>query len=443
MLPARGVSKSHAELIFEGGSLLLRDLGSTNGTFLNGEAIAEATLHPADHLAFGPVTLTLECLATTDGEIVLSLPKPPSHGTAGQRREDRLITTGTVAVDPHQAGPEEVLRSGARLCFAPGHLPGRSPAMELLYEQMEAVAATTLPVLLVGETGVGKEGLARTLHLSSARSRGPFVALNCAAIPGELLEAELFGIGKGVATGVSARDGKFRLAHGGTLFLDEIGDMPGALQAKLLRAVQEKEIEPVGGQAPMALDVRVISATHAHLEERVAAGTFRRDLYYRLAGYVLPVPPLRERREDLPALVEHFLRLATEETGRRVEGMTAGALRRLGDRRWPGNVRELAHEIRRLVCRCREGEVIFGEMVAAEPTPEAVPGPAEEPRGPASPPREGFDPARLTSLNLEELEGRAVAEALRRAGGKQVRAAKLLGISRTALYRRLQRLGLG
>jgi hypothetical protein len=209
--------------------------------------------------------------------------------------------------------PERVVHPDADvdargLVFPEGWVDGTSSAMASLYDQMRPLVRGDLPVLIVGETGTGKELIARMLHASSPRGQGPFVAVNCAAIPGELLEAEMFGIVKGAATGVTERPGKFRLAHGGTLFLDEIGDMSLDLQAKLLRALQEKEVQPVGSNAPVPVDIRVLAATNSDLGSRIEAGRFRRDLYHRLAGYRLRVPPLRERPEDVPALVTSFLR---------------------------------------------------------------------------------------------------------------------------------------
>src|SRR5262249_45856139 len=209
------------------------------------------------------------------------------------------------------------------LVFPEGYVPGRSPAVLELYGRMRAFLDGDVPVLLLGETGVGKEQLARILHLSSRRAAAPFVAVNCAAIPADLLESEMFGIARGVATGVAERRGNFQLAEGGTLFLDEIGEMPLPLQAKLLRALQGKEIRPVGG-ASQAIDVRVVAATNSDIERRTEDGRFRRDLYYRIAGFVIRVPPLRERRDDIPALVERFAAVFARDLGRAVRGIAAG-----------------------------------------------------------------------------------------------------------------------
>ena len=315
------------------------------------------------------------------------------------------------------------------LVLPEGYVPGDSRAARHLHEQLRPLVHGDLPVLLLGETGVGKEFLARILHDSSPRRRGPFVAVNCAAIPADLLEAEMFGISKGVATGVAERRGKFQMAEGGTLFLDEIGDMPPGLQAKLLRALQEKEIQPVGG-APAAVDIRVIAATNSDLERRMEEGRFRRDLYFRVAGFALRVPPLRERREDVPALVEAFLRAFARESGKRLRGITVKALRLLIAYAWPGNVRELEHEVRRLAHLCPQGEAIDSTMISPH---IAAPGPSHDPA------------AALGILdlgkNVDALERRLIAEALAQAQGNRSRAAKLLGVSRNGLAIKMKRLG--
>ncbi len=332
-----------------------------------------------------------------------------------------------------QAAQGPLQAASRALVFPEGYTAGGSPAMAALYAQMRPLVQGDLPVLVVGETGVGKEYVARIFHASSRRSRGPLVAINCAAIPAELLEAEMFGVGKGVATGVVERQGKFQLANGGTLFLDEIGDMSKELQAKLLRALQEKQIQPLGS-APVAVDIRFIAATNTDIERRMDEGRFRRDLYYRIAGSVLRVPPLRERREDIPALVEAFLRAFARDAGTGVRGVTVKALRALCDYRWPGNVRELEHEVRRLVSLCPAGEAIDSSQLsphvaAGAPVATRAESVAEE-----------------VSLNLaasvEKLEATLIREAMARAGGNQTHAAKLLGISRNGLALKLQRLGI-
>jgi DNA-binding NtrC family response regulator len=225
---------------------------------------------------------------------------------------------------------------------------GRSPAMQPVFEKIEAVASTEATVLLVGESGTGKELAARAIHWNGARREGPFVAVNCAAIPDTLLESELFGHEKGAFTGAQRkRRGLFAEADGGTLFLDEIADMSLALQAKLLRALQDKTVRPVGGNQEMQLDVRVVSATNRDLPALVREGTFREDLYYRLAVIPIRLPSLRERAEDIPLLAQHFLERAAETLGRRFEGFAEDALAWLVRQPWPGNVRQLENVVER------------------------------------------------------------------------------------------------
>ncbi len=344
------------------------------------------------------------------------------------------------------SGEHQWPRDYPGLVFPPDYVYAQSALMAKIYRLMQTLAMGDLPILIIGETGAGKEYLAQILHGSSPRRRGPFIAINCAAIPAELLEAELFGIGEGVATGVSAKEGRLQLANGGTIFLDEIGDMSADLQAKLLRALQEKEVHPVG-RDPVSVDVRVLAATNQDLSQRIKDGSFRSDLYYRLAGYMLEIPPLRRRPEDIPALVEHFMRSTAKELGRPIRGLTVRALRLLCTYTWPGNVRELANEVRRAVYLCPENRTVESSILSPairdqEPTelPESGPPAA---KGPETEEDLSTHLALgLDSLNLEELEAQAIIEALRRCGNNQVQAAKLLGISRQSLRRRMERLGI-
>jgi DNA-binding NtrC family response regulator len=357
-------------------------------------------------------------------------------GEVGLRRGDleavlHLLVALLQRVRPRRTAPLPARGADVPgLEFPAGYVPGESQTMRAFYAQMRPLVQGDLPVLLLGETGVGKEFLARILHDSSRRRGGPFVAINCAAIPAELLEAEMFGIGKGIATGVVERRGKFQMAEGGTLFLDEIGDMPLELQAKLLRALQEKEVQPVGG-APLSVDIRVVAATNSDLHRRMEEGRFRRDLYFRVAGFALRVPPLRERREDVPALVERFLRTFSHETGKGVHGITVKALRALIEYPWPGNVRELEHEVRRLVYLCPAGEAVDSAMIS----PHVA---ADVPAAGAALPVETLE----LEANVGALERRLIREALERAGGNRSQAARLLGISRNGLAIKMERLGI-
>jgi DNA-binding NtrC family response regulator/pSer/pThr/pTyr-binding forkhead associated (FHA) protein len=319
-----------------------------------------------------------------------------------------------------------------RLRFPDGYVPGESSSMRALFRLMESLAGSDLPALVVGETGVGKEPIARTVHASSARASGPFVAVNCAAIPADLLEAEMFGIGRGVATGVEERRGRFLEASGGTLFLDEIADMPMPLQAKLLRALEEGEIHPVG-RPPLAIDVRIVAASNRDLRAEAEAGRFRRDLYYRIAGSVLAVPPLRERREDVPGLVGHFLRREMRAAEKRIRGLTVKTLEHLTSYRWPGNVRELEHEVRRLVHLVPGGGVVDSGMLSSH-----VLIPAEEPEGTAT----GADDTLELAAHTAALRRRLITTALARTDGNRSEAARLLGVSRNSLAQWIRELGI-
>ncbi len=425
LLPVRGVSRRHAVVCVGPEGVAVQDEGSRNGTFVGGEPVRSHVLQLGDEVRFGPVALQLEAVDAQDAELALEF-------ACASSVDARFPTQETAAVGPEariEARPE---RDG--LILPEGYVTGRSPAAARLQLEMKPLARSELPVLILGETGVGKECIARILHLSSRRA-GPFVAINCAAIPAELLEAEMFGIGKGVATGVVERTGKFQLAQRGTLFLDEIGDMPPPLQAKLLRALQEKEVQPVGG-APCAVDVRVLSATNSDLERRMEDGSFRRDLYYRLAGCALRVPPLRERREDIPVLVESFVRAFGREAGKAIRGVTVRALRALVDYSWPGNVRELEHELRRLAHLCPDGQPIESEMLSPPLRALLVRSPEAEASGP--PPAQGL----ALESHVEEVERRLISEALAKSGGNRSEAARLLGISRNGLALKMERLGI-
>ena len=315
-----------------------------------------------------------------------------------------------------------------------GHVVSRAPAMQELYGQIRSIAGSAVPILILGETGVGKEHVAELVHGASGRS-GPLVSVNCAAIPAELLEAELFGITKGVATGVRARTGRFQEAQNGTLFLDEIGDLPLSLQAKLLRVLQEQVVRPLGGEA-VALDVRVVSATHADLRRQMEEGKLRQDLFFRLAGFELLVPPLRERREDLSHLVRHFAKRTCREAGKTVRGVSLRAMERLEQHTWPGNIRQLEHEIRRAVLLCPAGQIVDSTVLS----------PSVSGSGPAPAETAATDDMPDFSLGLDqalrELERHWIVKALQATAGNQTRAAKKLGISRNGLLHRMKKLAL-
>ena len=301
-----------------------------------------------------------------------------------------------------------------------GDLLGSCPGMQEVYRQIEKVAPTDLSVLVVGETGTGKELVARELHRRSPRASGPFVAINCGALPETLLESELFGHVKGAFTGaVATRPGRFQLASGGTLFLDEVGDMPPVLQVKLLRALQDRTVQKVGDHREEAVDIRVIAATHRTLEEEVKRGAFREDLYYRLATLTLRVPPLRERGEDVAVLARGFLQTFGESYRAAARGFTPAALAAIRRHPWPGNVRELENRIKKAAV------LSDGPLVRAEDLdfpPEELP--------PLTPLQEAKD----------DFELRYVLEALKRHGGNRARTARALGVDPRTIFRLLERM---
>jgi len=307
-------------------------------------------------------------------------------------------------------------------------LVGHSPAMERLRELIARVAPTEGWVLVSGENGTGKEMVARAIHRASPRASGPFVDVNCAAIPETLIESELFGHERGAFTGaLSLRKGKFEQASGGTLFLDEVGDMALATQAKLLRVLQERAVVRVGGSRSLPLDVRVVAASNRNLPEMIAARLFREDLYYRLNVVEVPVPPLRERREDIPELVDHFVRLLCRESGHRPKEFSGKVLARLSDHSWPGNVRELKNLVERLLILVPGPVVEEGDLrgMLSGDLPESAP---DELRQPELPLREARD----------RFERDYVMEILGRCGGNIARAAARLGVDRTSLHRKIR-----
>ncbi|WP_042268853.1 sigma-54-dependent transcriptional regulator [Paraburkholderia heleia] len=311
-------------------------------------------------------------------------------------------------------------------------LLGISEAMRDVQKRLGRAAGTNSTVLITGETGTGKEVAARVLHRASPRASGPFVAVNCAAIPADLLESELFGHGKGAFTGAhTERRGRFEEAHGGTLFLDEVGDMPLAMQAKLLRVLQERQITPLGTNRTVAVDVRVVAATHRDLPAMVAAGTFRQDLVYRLNVIPLHMPPLRERVADILPLAEHFLASVTGPSGTAGRHLSADAQRLLVSFTWPGNVRELANAIERANALAPAALLTREDFAFLFDPGEG---------GAAA------IPASLLDLPLNEalaqLERAVIARALALAGGNRAEAARRLGISRQSLYTRLANFGL-
>jgi two-component system response regulator HydG len=299
---------------------------------------------------------------------------------------------------------------------------GSSNEMAAVLDDVARAVTSDRNILLLGENGTGKEVMARLIHASDPTRAGAFVAVNSSAIPAELLEAELFGVEGRAATGIDARPGAFRAADRGTLLLDEIGDMPPALQAKLLRAVEERAVTPLGTSKPQAIDVRIIAATNHDLHRLVESETFRRDLYYRLSAITITIPPLRQRRDDIPQLAAFFAQRASRRLRKSIRGISAGAMERLVAYDWPGNVRELDAVIERAVLSCSGSAIESQHIDVVSPKRVARSGVLDE--------------------SLAAAERTAITDTLRAAGGNRSEAARRLGISRMALYNKMKRLGI-
>jgi transcriptional regulator with GAF, ATPase, and Fis domain len=335
----------------------------------------------------------------------------------------------------------EYLRQEVGGLDAFSEIVGLDPGLRRMMESVSMVAATNTNVLVTGETGTGKELVARAIHERSPRRERLLVKVNCAAISAGLVESELFGHEKGAFTGALARrKGRFELAHGGTLFLDEIGELPLETQVKLLRVLQEREFERVGGSQTVHVDVRVVAATNRNLPEMVAAGRFREDLYYRLAVFPVSLPPLRERTDDIPLLVHWFLRRFARQAGKRIDDVSSEAMGRLTAYRWPGNVRELQNVIERAVILSRKSVLEVEALADLSPvTPERTPGPvAVTPTAPSA-------PSAGATRTIEEVERGYVSEVLAETGwvieGERG-AARRLGLHPNTLRSRLKRWGL-
>ncbi len=364
---------------------------------------------------------------------------PDAEQLKADYEEDSLL----VRIEDLQADLESL-----RVSLSPsddlGELIGRSKSFEKSIELLRKAASTQVTVLLTGETGVGKERFARTLHAMSPRASKPFIAVNCAALPHELIESELFGAEKGAFTGAgAARPGRFERADGGTLFLDELGELPPSAQAKLLRVLQTGEVERLGATAVRKVDVRVVAATNVDLEAAVAAGRFRRDLMYRLNVYPIAIPPLRDRIEDIESLANHMLRHFMALHNKRVAGISDRALDAMRNYAWPGNVRELENLIERGLIITPPGQMVdVDDLFAMAPAPPQVTLSAsgELQKGAPADIDALYDELQRRGLSLEALEDGLIQQAVERAGGNLSAAARALGLTRPQLSYRLQRI---
>jgi transcriptional regulator with PAS, ATPase and Fis domain len=375
----------HAEVHLTGAGVILRDLDSTNGTFVGGVAIKEAVLAP--------------------GAVF-------------------FVGTSRIAFEMDDPGAAEWSPDDAPAGF--GSAIGAAPSMRAVFALLTKLAPSEVTLTLIGETGTGKDVLARGVHEASARAGGPMIVFDCGAVAASLIESELFGHERGAFTGaVAERAGAFERASGGTLFLDEVGELPLELQPRLLRVLEQRTVRRVGGAAEISVDVRVIAATNRDLAAESAAGRFRRDLFYRLCAAVVQVPPLRDRREDLPALIERIL----ADLGRPVM-VSPAALAALQNYDWPGNVRELRNVI--------ESAAPFIDGPVLEPRHLMFFAPRQESTTGAS----ALENLPLGGQTLEDLERAAIRQTLEREGGNKTRAARALGIAASTLYEKIKKYGL-
>lgn len=384
------------------------------GLYVRGEVRAKKCLitNKAHHAV--NVIKNARVLRDAEGEIIGAVETLTDMSEIVRQQEEILALKRTLSLDEGYQG-----------------IMGKAPPMQRLFELIDNVAQTHAPVMIRGESGTGKELVARAIHERGLRRKEPFIKVNCAALNENLLESELFGHAKGAYTGADrARMGRFEAAQGGTIFLDEIGDIPLHTQVKLLRVLEEKEIERVGENRSISVDVRVITATNRDLEHLISEARFREDLYFRINVFPLNVPALRERREDVPIIVQHFLRLNNAKTGKRILGLTPEAMERLTAYDWPGNVRELRNAIEYAFVLCHSGAIGSQHL----------------------PPKLVFDNQAAPSLGLRssaavpaapdaDTQKEALLAALRKSGGNQSEAARLLGVSRVTVWKRIKKYG--
>jgi len=369
--------------------------------------------------AFGTVETAVEAMKSGAADFLL---KPFSL--------DHMMTVIRKALDLRALEDENrKLREELGHRYEFDNIIGRSPAMQEVFGTIERVGPTRATVLLAGESGVGKDLIARAIHFHSPRRDRPFVKINCTALPENLMESELFGYEKGAFTGANTtKPGRFEQADTGTAFLDEIGDVPASIQVKLLRVLQEREFERLGSNKTRHIDVRIVAATNQDLRAALEQGTFREDLYYRLNVVPLNIPPLRERKEDIPFLAEHFVHRLAAASGSPVESISDEAIQRLLGYHWPGNVRELENVLERSIVLC-PGKRLEAADIRLDTAPRAR--------------QQSADPGFLPEgVSLDEYEQSIIREALRRAAGNKSQAARLLGLTRNALRYRLSQMGL-
>lgn len=418
-IPDLALSRTHCCVGSESNRVIIHDLDSSNGTFVNGIPVRKRVLEHGDEVRIGQSVFVFVLSDAAMEASVLSV--DPSKTGA--------VTTQLSLSEP----PKDV--ESRRGCTDPHTQPvtsihhemiGESRRMAEVYQIIARAAPSESTVLIRGESGTGKELAARAIHLNSPRSRGPFITINSAALTETLLESELFGHEKGAFTGaIGLKKGRIELADGGTIFFDEIGELAQSLQAKLLRVLQQRQFERVGGTRPLNVDIRVVAATNKNLEETIKKGVFREDLYYRLNVVTITMPPLRERRDDIPLLTAHFVSKYAARCKRRVLGVSTEARPHLMNYDWPGNVRELENAIERAI--------VLGnaDRILPEDLPEAVL--EAEPAG---------DVPSGYHASLREAKRRIVLQAMQQAGGRHTEAARALGLHPNNLHRMIRSLNI-
>jgi DNA-binding NtrC family response regulator len=412
-LPDPSVSRFHARIFRVGRQYFLADMGSRNGTHLDGKPVTQVPLEGGSHFRVGPYRIHFHL----DGDPSGTGEEPTVVPSTSHQPAEAPSPSTPVPGRTAEAAPEEV----------PFGLVGASAGIRKLVGMIRRVAPSDVPVLIEGETGSGKELVARGIHDASDRRDRPFVVVNCGAISPELVESELFGHEKGAFTGAtSQRKGAFELAHNGTIFLDEIGELPFPLQPKLLRALEQKEIKRVGGNDTLPADVRILAATLRNLREEIARKAFREDLYFRIGAITVPVPPLRDHREDVPAIARHFLAGMERRYGRPVPRLAPDALDALISHHWPGNVRELRNAVQRAVVMGEGPELAAADFsFLREDAPAAS------------------DPVVAAGLSRwEQAERTNILAELARQEGNKTRTARELGIAKSTLFEKLKKYGI-
>lgn len=425
-LPYKGISRRHFSLFKKKNSWWIRDLGSKNGISINGEPVIESAINHGDMIQAG----TLQIRVESSDEEIHSI-EPFSEEMPEESQEtDRVGVVRVKDADPIYSFPN--------LVFPEDLIPCKSAAMMEVYQRIHAVSKSDVNVMLVGETGTGKEMMATMIHLSSNRSKGPFVAINCAAIPEDLAETELFGIGEKVATNVSQRKGKMTLADKGTLFLDELSAFPYPLQAKILRAVQDKSITPIGENKSISVNFRLVSATNQEPDELIRDQKLREDLYHRLATVEVDLPPLRQRKEDIQILVPALLYKIAKKEDKRISGISKKMMNLLMAYSYPGNIRELINILRSMVALAHPGEILDVHLI-----PEKILQPQQNPSDTADlgKPSFGDKPYDLRKA-MADVTKDLIVQALSLHHGNVKKAAAHLKVTTFGLRKMMKRLGI-